>query len=505
MELEVGEAFEVVGGGTPSRGSPRFWDGDIPWVTSADLEEDLGIRIRRSVTTLGIEKSAASVVPAGSVIVATRVGLGKIGLAVQPMSFSQDCQALIPPTGIDAAFAAHQLKWLSRRFAGQARGTTISGITKKQLLSTAFSIAPLPEQRRIVAKIEELFSELDAGVAALERAQAKLERYRASVLKASVEGRLTEQWRKENPPEETGEELLKRILAERRKRWGEEQLAGFEAKGKTPPKGWREKHREPEGPDTSELPELPEGWCWVGLAQVASFQNGRAFPSNEYSASGVRLLRPGNLMADGRVVWREDNTRFMPTTWLERFPAYLVRGGELVMNLTAQSLKDEFLGRTSLTDEGEACLLNQRLARLTPLRLALPSFLLAVLKAERFRRFVDGLNKGSLIQHMFTRQLSQFFFPFPPIQEQEVIAKTAAEATENVSRTQCTVSAQIRRVELMRSAILKLAFEGRLVPQDPNDEPASVLLERIRASRKAEKPAAKRPRKRKSSQGSLDL
>ena len=100
------------------------------------------------------------------------------------------------------------------------------------LWRTRIPLAPLPEQHRIVAKIESLFAKLDEGVAALQRAQANLERYRASVLKAAVDGRLTEQWRRENPSNETGAELLRRILAERRKRWEEEQLANFEAKGK---------------------------------------------------------------------------------------------------------------------------------------------------------------------------------------------------------------------------------------------------------------------------------
>ena len=113
------------------------------------------------------------------------------------------------------------------------------------LWRTKIPLAPISEQHRIVAKIESLFAKLDDGVAALKRAEANLERYRASVLKAAVEGRLTERWRREHPPEETGEELLRRILAERRKRWEEEQLAKFEAKGKKPPKNWKAKYKEP--------------------------------------------------------------------------------------------------------------------------------------------------------------------------------------------------------------------------------------------------------------------
>ena len=129
-------------------------------------------------------------------------------------------------------------------------------------------LPPLPEQHRIVAKLEELFSDLDAGVAALQRAKANLKRYRAAVLKEAVEGTLTAEWRAKNPDVEPGSVLLERILVERRRRWEAEQMAAFEAKGKTPAKGWEEKYKEPVGVDDSGLPELPEGWCWASVGQA---------------------------------------------------------------------------------------------------------------------------------------------------------------------------------------------------------------------------------------------
>ena len=174
-------------------------------------------------------------------------------------------------------------------------GISDSGLnlTHKKFLLLPVRVAPTNEQRRIVAKIEELFSDLDAGVAALQRLKAKLKRYRAAVLKAAVEGKLTAEWRKKNRAKETGQQLLDRILVERRRNWEEEQLAGFEKAGKKPAASWKDKYKEPTGPDKSTLPELPEGWCWARFNQVAFSQNGRAFPSKEYTSDGTRLLRPG--------------------------------------------------------------------------------------------------------------------------------------------------------------------------------------------------------------------
>ncbi|MEJ2353004.1 MAG: restriction endonuclease subunit S, partial [Anaerolineales bacterium] len=292
------------------------------------------------------------------------------------------------------------------------RGTSYPAVRDSDVREQIIPLAPFNEQKRIVAKMEELFSQLDAGMAELRRVQANLARYKASVLKAACEGRLVpteaELARVEGRDYESGEELLRRILDERKKKWEEEQRA----KGKDPSKM---NYREPEAPNTEGLPELPEGWVWAKWEQIGFSQNGRSFPSKEYQPNGVKLLRPGNLFASGKVIWTEENTRYLPEKWAEDHRQYVLGPGELIINLTAQSLKDEFLGRVCMTGSSDYCLLNQRIARLTPIEV-LPSYLLWMFKSRIFRRFVDDLNTGSLIQHMFTSQLKEFILPLPPIE-----------------------------------------------------------------------------------------
>ncbi len=154
-------------------------------------------------------------------------------------------------------------------------GATRDGINTEDLLNMPVALAPINLQKRIVAKIEELFSDFDAGVGALERARANLKRYRAAVLKAAVEGRLTAEWREQHPATEPGATLLERILAERRKRWETGQEARFAAAEKTPPKDWRANYVEPGMPDTTGLPELPKKWCWAHVEQLGQVQLGR--------------------------------------------------------------------------------------------------------------------------------------------------------------------------------------------------------------------------------------
>ncbi len=131
-------------------------------------------------------------------------------------------------------------------------------------------LPPAAEQTRIVAKLEELLSGLDAGVAELKAAQKKLGQYRHSLLKAAVEGALTAEWRAQHTPTETGAQLLERILTERRARWEAKQLAKFKEHGKAPPKDWQKWYAEPVQPDSTDLPELPDGWVWASVEQVSS-------------------------------------------------------------------------------------------------------------------------------------------------------------------------------------------------------------------------------------------
>lgn len=159
----------------------------------------------------------------------------------------------------------------------ESKARTTAGIYKisqPDVRAFALPIPPAGEQRRIVAKIEELFSELDAGVAALERVRAGLKRYRASVLKAAVEGKLTEDWRAQHPDTEPASILLERILTERRRKWEEAQLAEFEQATKKPPKAWQGRYRAPDGVTDRELPILPKRWTWATVDQLADVGTG---------------------------------------------------------------------------------------------------------------------------------------------------------------------------------------------------------------------------------------
>jgi type I restriction enzyme S subunit len=183
------------------------------------------------------------------------------------------------------------------------------------ILETPLPVPPANEQRRIVEKIDELFSQVEAGEQAVERAQKLLERYRQSVLNAAVTGELTREWRERHKGElESGEALLKRILQARREAWEKAELAKMRARGKPPTDDrWKQRYKEPCPLDVTNLPELPEGWVWVNIGLVAPLQPGYAFSSKGFRQFGRPLLKGSNVR-DGWInreeidFWRDDPT-----------------------------------------------------------------------------------------------------------------------------------------------------------------------------------------------------
>ncbi len=182
------------------------------------------------------------------------------------------CKLIADESKIDSHFLAYSLPGYLNLINRNTPSITVKHLSSRTIQDIPLPFPPIDAQRDIASKVEELFSDLDAGVAGLERTRAKLKRYRASVLKAAVEGRLTEKWRAEQKAKgiavEPAAKLLDRILAERRKNWEAAQLKKFADSGKPPPKGWEKKHPVPALVDSASEVTLPESWCWAHIEQL---------------------------------------------------------------------------------------------------------------------------------------------------------------------------------------------------------------------------------------------
>ncbi|WP_437733706.1 restriction endonuclease subunit S [Sorangium sp. So ce1335] len=354
--------------------------------------------------------------------------------------------------------------------------TNLASINMTKLGALPIPIPPLREQSRILQEVEKHLSGIDAGVGSLERVLANLKRYRAAVLKAACEGRLVpteaELARKEGREYEPGDVLLRRILHQRRARWEAEQLAKMKVKGLVPRDDeWKTKYAEPKGPDASRLAELPEGWVWSTVEQLATKVVDGVHKKPMYVAEGIPFVTVRNLTAGPGIdfarlqyVTRADHVEFSKRANPER--------GDLLIS------KDGTLGVVRRVDTELEFSIFVSVALVKPSVRELSSYLELALASPQVQ--AQMVPKGSGLVHIHLEDLRQDCIPLPPLAEQQRIVDEVDRLLSVVTETEKAVRAQLARAQRLRQSVLKHAFEGKLVPQDPHDEPASVLLERIR-------------------------
>ncbi|HLO49006.1 MAG TPA: restriction endonuclease subunit S [Kamptonema sp.] len=383
-----------------------------------------------------------------------------------------------------------------KMITGQMTGTAIKRIVLDKIRQSYICLPPLPEQHRIVAKIEELFTELDAGVELLKKLKAKLKRYRQAVLKAAVEGNLTKEWREANQGKlEPASMLRDRILKQRREKWEAEQLAKMKAQGKTPKDdSWKLKYKEPIAPDTSDLPELPNGWCWATLDQISVKITDGEHLRPKVVEKGVYFLSAKDIREEGvnfdepLFVSEDDAEKFRNRCDPEKGDILIVSRGATV-------------GRSCLVNTDTMfCLLGSViLIKLYPY--VLNQFAIYSIKSPDIQKHIINLSGSTAQQAIYIRDIRKAYIPLPSLEEQHQIFNEVERCLSVIHQLEKTIDTNLKRAEKLRQSILKQAFEGKLVPQDPNDEPAEKLLERIKAE-KAKHEVEKKPKRQSKTKSS---
>ncbi len=354
------------------------------------------------------------------------------------------------------------------------------------------ALPPAKEQTRIVEKLEELLSDFDDGVAELKAAQTKLVRYRQSLLKAAVEGALTAEWRQHNTPEETGAQLLQRILSERRAHWEAKQLAKFAEQGKAPPKDWQKKYPEPMHPDTRDLPELPQGWAWASLDQLTEFiTSGSRGWADYYSAEGAVFIRSQNINKDRLDL---SDTAFVTPPRNNDGIRAIVQKHDLLLTITGANV-----GKTACVEIAlNEAYVSQHVALIRLVEATLDNFIhLYLTSSSGGRGQLDKEAYGAGKPGLNLQQVGSVHIPLPGWAETSKLMDILKTQLEAISEQNHSIDELLKQSTAQRKNILRAAFSGQLVPQDPNDEPASALLARIRAQREADTGASANKRGRK--------
>ena len=456
---------------------------------------DIGSVDRESKTIGKIETRPTATAPsrarqwvrAGDVLVSmTRPNLNAVAVVPDQLdgAIASTGFDVLRPVGAEPGWLFAHVRSTSfvREMSALVRGALYPAVNSEEVRSSEIAVPPLPEQKRIVAKIEALQARSDAAKEALDAIPPLLEKFRQSVLAAAFRGDLTKKWREAHPDVEPASKLLERIRAERRRRWEEANP--------------KKKYVEPEPVDTEGLPELPEGWCWASVEEFTTRVADGVHQKPTYVASGIPFVTVKNLTAgpgisfdDLNYITSTDHAEYTRRTNPER--------GDVLIS------KDGTLGVVRHIDTDRVFSIFVSVALMKPVHRGTGRHLALVLETPQ----VQGLlvAKGSGLKHIHLSDLRTTPIPIPPIMEQSVLRRAVDEHMASLAAARTAAQAVTVNLASLNQSILAKAFRGELVPQDPNDEPAAVLLERIRqeraASRDATGPTGRQRRRRDQTEG----
>jgi len=411
----------------------------------------------------------------------------RIPESLGPAIVKADCiRFQADPALVDGRYACW---WINSTEPQKAAEDSIHGVGRPRLgmdnvKGLLVPLAPRPEQARIVAKIDELFSDIEAGEKALERAELLVKRYRQSVLKAAVTGELTKDWRSKNlarlkKQKKTGADLLADILKKRRLAWETSELAKLTAKGKAPKDDkWKSRYVEPAAPKTDDLPNLPEGWVWARLDAIAVLAGGVTVDKGRKPKDPTTLpyLRVANVQ---RGFLALQDVKEITVEADDARDLILCEGDVL---FTEGGDRDK-LGRGWVWHgELPRCIHQNHIFRARPFSVNLfPEFISHHGNVIGPKYFSDEGKQTTNLASIGLSKLRSFPIPIPPDEELHQVM-SALERMLSIADHQINELAIARSAaSALKQSILKSAFSGKLVAQDSADESAAVLLDRIKA------------------------
>ncbi|MCP4236314.1 MAG: hypothetical protein GY770_22495 [Aestuariibacter sp.] len=477
---KIGDFAHTTSGGTPKRSMKEYYGGNIPWVKSGDLNDGALFSVDEYITELGLTKSSAKLFKPGTLLIALYgATIGRLALLQFEASTNQAVCGITLPEEVYNKYLFYYLLSVREKLIEQGKGGAQPNISQGVVKDIEVPLAPPEQQKRIVAKIEELFSHIDAGIEALKKAKQLLKQYRQSVLKAAVTGELTKEWREARIKDEAhgsanvaggrtpgatklepASQLLERILQERRQKWEEQQLEQFKAKGKMPKNDrWKEKYKEPEG---YELDYQYPGWlkCRLDLLSVAL--GGYAFKSKNFSESGHQIVKMANIKME--VLDLDNRPSFMEALSEDLVAKYKILNNDILITLTGTREKRDYGYVVHIVNNKQSLLLNQRIARLRTYLPETAKFLSILLQSEPFRNVFFSYETGNVGQgNVGMRAVTEVNICLPSLEEQSEIVAQYEEKIQAANRLDEELECQLLKAEKNKQSILASAFSGKLM------------------------------------------
>ena len=407
----IGNVADTTSGGTPLRSHPEYYGGNIPWLKSGELRDGIIRDAEETITDAGLKNSSAKYFSKDTVVVALYgATVGRTGILGFDATTNQAICGISPRN--NSFFSKYMFYWLQsqrQNLVNQSAGGAQPNISQGIIRNLPFPLSPLPEQKRIVAKIEELFTQLEAGTAALKRVRAGLKRHKASVLKAAVEGRLL-------------------------------------------PVGGDEGRMQNDG-------DLPDGWRWTTIGELAQhLTSGSRGWASYYSDEGSLFVRVGNFNRLSKTI-DLNKKQFVNAPQTAEANRTRLKKRDLLITMTAD------VGMVGIVDVntlrwGDAYI-NQHVGLVRLKDSDFVEYVAYALASEygqkQFREKQYGLTKVGLNFD----DIRSLKIPLPPLAEQRRIVAEVERRLSVAQEVESVVAASVARAGRLRQSVLKSAFEGR--------------------------------------------
>ena len=441
--VRLGDIARTSSGGTPKRGVAAYYGDGIPWVKSGELGDSTVYTTEETITEAGLKGSSAKLFPKGTLCVALYgATVGKLGILGIDAATNQAVCGIFLPEELDTHFAYHFLESKRRALIEMGKGGAQPNISQEIVRNLEIPLPLIDEQRQIAAEIEKQFTRLEAGVAALQRVQANLKRYRASVLKAACEGRLvpteSELARAEGRSYESANQLLARILTERRQKWS-----------------GRGNYKEPGAAATANLPPIPKSWSVASLEQLTSAARpicyGILMPKENVN-TGVLFVKVKDMKGDR--IDLESLHRTTPEI-AAKYARASLRTGDLLL-----SIRGTYGRVAEVPKELDGGNITQDTARLDVTGLVDHRYVATCLRNPDCQNYFKRVARGVAVKGVNIGDVRPTPIPLPPLAEQTRIVAEVERRLSVVDQLEAIVIANLQRATRLRQSILQKAFTG---------------------------------------------
>lgn len=441
VDIEIGDIADVVSGGTPKADDARNFalPGEgIAWLTPADLS---GYKLKeiskgsRDLSQKGYESCSAKLMPKGSLLFSSRAPIGYVALAANEISTNQGFKSFAFPEEVDPSYAFYYLKSIRELADSLGTGTTFKEISGSTAKTLPFRLAPKNEQIRIALKLDELLTQVDTLNDRIHAIPALIKRFRQSILAAAISGRLTEEWRQNDEYKDTDWHL-----------------------------------------------QIPISWETSTVGNLAEVKGGKRLPKGEELTpedTGHPYIRAGQLKA-GTV--SESGQLFVQSHVHSQISRYIVKSGDVYITIVGACIGDAGV----IPDRCNDFNLTENAAKICEFKTPLSSeYLAAWLRSQYLQQLIRYEIKSGAQGKLALKRIKELPVPYPPIEEQIEIVRCIERFFAFADQLEVKVASAKSCIDHMTKSILAKAFRGALVPQDSNDEPANLMLERFRAQRNA--------------------